>query len=219
MHCQFCNQEFASKYTLRRHIQRKHKNMNETEMDDSMSDASDNDDSSSKTTNDSISEDSLSDVSTDNEDQTNEDSENVEEEDDDEEENFWTLMIRETVNFICHKRLADGSPAHIATDVSQLLEGNGLKYFIKKLKERHDEIREISCKMEYDDLLELLWTKSNTLSEKVPSDTSSADCEEAIWKKYKFLIKKKIVENKEELKPLVESEDESGDEEPNELEE
>ncbi|MCP4353543.1 MAG: hypothetical protein GY795_49470 [Desulfobacterales bacterium] len=49
------------------------------------------------------------------------------------------------------------------------------------------------------------------MSKKLSVDTSVEDCEEAIWKKYKFLIKKKITENQDELKPLVETEDESDD--------
>ncbi len=59
----------------------------------------------------------------------------------------------------------------------------------------------------------LLSKKSAKMSKKLPVDTSVEDCEEAIWKKYKFLIKKKIIENQDELKPLVESEDESDDDE------
>ncbi len=220
MHCQFCNQEFASKYTLRRHIGRKHRNMNETEMDDSMSDASDLSDSSQSST-DSYSncKDIFSSM-----DLTSKtiDIENEEEyEDDDEQEGFWTLIIRETVENICHKRIVNGLPAHLSdlTDVSQLLEGKNLKNFIRRLKERYDEIREISSASNNDDLAMLLRKKSVKLSKKLHVDTNVEDCEEAIWKKYKFLIKKKIVENQEELKPLVESQDESGDEEQNELEE
>ncbi|MCP4337257.1 MAG: hypothetical protein GY679_05435, partial [Mycoplasma sp.] len=133
----------------------------------------------------------------DNKDQASEtvDMENEEEQEegDDEEESFWTLIIRETVDSICHERLANGHPAHLSdlTEVSQLLEGKNLSAFIRRLKERYNEIREISFAGDNDDLAMLLSKKSAKMSKKLSVDTSVEDCEEAIWKKYKFLIKKK----------------------------
>ncbi len=111
-------------------------------MDDSKSNASDNGSSdSSQNSNDSNTSHNDMFSSMDNKDQTSEimDIENEEEqEEDDEEEDFWTLIIRETVDSICHKRLADGHPARLSnlTDVSQLLEGQNLSAFIRRLKER-----------------------------------------------------------------------------------
>jgi len=159
MHCQFCKQEFVSKYTLERHISRKHK---ESDMDDNISVESDNNTDSDRTDDSDISEASM-----DNEDQNSDTS--VDEE---EEKDFWNIMIKETVKHLCYGRIANGLPAHIPdiADLSEFLEGQNLSAFINRLRKRYREIRDISTASDNDDLLDLLNAKMGRMWPKVPSD-------------------------------------------------
>ncbi len=208
MQCQFCNRAFASKYTLRRHIAHFHREMKfeETEeniKDDTFSSAIDSDDTKTD-----ISTNSESSDVDENIDEENKESDEQSEKDDEleeKEDSFWTLLIRETVKEIYNERKARGLPGHSPelTEVSQLFDGKNLSALIDRLRNRYSEICDITSAAEADSLMELIHKKQLKIQDELPGESIEEEGEEMAWNRYKFIIRKRIIENSEEFMPLV----------------
>jgi predicted Fe-S protein YdhL (DUF1289 family) len=197
MYCEACGRTYATKFSYQRHLLTKHSNVLRNVEEDS-------------TSNDSGSE------ASDN--VQNQDSQDISDRESETPEDFWTLLIKDTVETIVKDRIANGKPGHFEEldNVYQLLEGKNLSGFISHMKERYHHIKRIHDTIENDSVLHLIGQKTTALEEKFGDDEFKDEAEDMAWKKYKYLVKKKIVDNLKELSPLVgggESEDEEEEEE------
>ena len=125
----------------------------------------------------------------------------------DQDNNFWTMLIQETVAQIVNERLADGIPGPVAAihNVEEMLEGKTLSKFISRMRDRYNEIKDIADAADDDSLMNMIQSKSEKILDtygETNGDFKDAASESA-WKKYKFLLKKKITDNSAQLEQLV----------------
>ena len=195
MFCDQCNRYFATKYTYKRHLLQKHgvtsPNTDETGYD--------SDDSKSTDSNNSMAtSQARPDIFEDNESDTSDTEEN---------EDFWTLLIHDTVLSIHNGRAAVGLPGPLPNiqRAGQLVEGKHLTNFINRLKENFHKIKQIYDASVNDTLLDLIQKQADKIQDKFEDSNEEVEDQavDMAWKKYKFLIKKKIANNIDELEPLV----------------
>ncbi len=133
------------------------------------------------------------------------------------EHNFWSLLIEETAEKIHNDRLGAGLPGPIReiSNLNQLVHGKWLSLIIKHLQNRYREIKEISDAAVDDTLLGMIGTKADkVVSEYEPANEDIAKEANAIaWKKYKLLVRKKIIDNLEQFQVLVGGEPDSDSDE------
>ncbi len=133
------------------------------------------------------------------------------------EANFWSLLIEETAEKIHNDRLGAGLPGPIQeiSNLNQLVHGKWLSLIIKHLQNRYREIKEISDAATDDTLLGMIGTKADkVVSEYEPANEDIAKEANAIaWKKYKLLVRKKIIDNLEQFQVLVGGEPDSDSDE------
>lgn len=179
MSCPACKKDFASKYTYKRHIQQLHPKMEY-----------DNVSSTQESDNENVSEENESET---------------EENDSEDELDFWTMLIRHTVEDICKNRKAQGLTECIPslTESEQMAEGVMLSQFMKKLREVYYDIEKIHEAGSGDSVLEKIETKLGKLQQQFEDDSFEDETQEMAWEKYKPLIRKKILENLDEFEDLV----------------
>ena len=149
------------------------------------------------------SENDVSDESMDND--IDYDSSDMEQSDEDEETNFWTILIKSVVSEIYTKRKALGKTGFLPglTTPEKMAEGKYLASFIKRLRLKYNEIKEMheaSCK---DPVIELIEDEVEELEEDSENSLFESEDEELTWKKYKPLIRKRILQNLDEIAVLV----------------
>jgi len=128
-----------------------------------------------------------------------------------EEDNFWKLLIEEMVANLESERMAQGIPIQLegVANIEELTDGKNLGILVKKLRETHANIKCISEASLSDPLLEMIENKSFKIQQKI-ADTDTADeADEIAWKKFKPMIKKKILKNAECFSRLLENDNES----------
>ncbi len=139
------------------------------------------------------------------EEETDEDEEDEEEEDDDDEEepDFWSLLIQETARKMHSERregdLDDQNEA--IHDASQLVTGKNLSMVMNHLKNRKRKIMEISEAANNDELIDLIEKKARKIEKQCEgaNEDITKEAEDIAWRKYKFLVKKKIIDNIEQF--------------------
>ena len=130
---------------------------------------------------------------------------NQDEHSEDEDANFWTILIRSVVSEIYMKRKALGKTGFLPglTTPEQMTEGKYLSSFIKRLRLKYNEIEEMheaSCK---DPVIELIEDEIEEQKEDSEDGSFESDDEELAWEKYKPLVKKRILQNLDEIDVLI----------------
>ncbi len=150
------------------------------------------------------------------EEETDEETED-EEEEEEEKPDFWSLVIQETARKIHSDRLAADLPGpdQEIQGVYQLLEGKALSKVMNHVKNRYREIKEISEAGNSDTLLDLIEKKARKIQEQFEgaNEDITKEAEDIAWRKYKFLVKKKIIDNIEHFQILVGGDHESDSDE------
>ncbi len=143
--------------------------------------------------------------------------EETEEEEEEEDPDFWSLMIQETARKIHNDHLAADLPGpdQEIQGVYQLVEGKTLSKLMNHLKNRYREIKEISEAANSDTLLDLIEKKARKIQEQYEgaNEDITKEAEDIAWRKYKFLVKKKIIDNIEHFQILVGGDHESDSDE------
>ncbi len=153
----------------------------------------------SKTLTRTTSEETISDVDTDGVE---------EEEEDDDETDFWNLLIRETVNSLVDEH--HGEP--IFKNVREVMDTKCMHAFINRMKEKFQIAEKIHEASLNDTLVGMIEKKSEKILEKFDDEEDiQGEAQDTAWKKYKYLVRKKVQNNLEELKPLAEEGSDGGD--------
>ena len=132
-----------------------------------------------------------------------EDEVDKEEVEDFEEPDFWQLLIRSVAKEIYTKRKADGSPGHISciTDAEQMAEGKFLSCICDLLRLKYYHVKKIYNAARKDATLNII---ENELERLIKQDKSiEKELQKIVWKKYRALLKKKILQNTDEFEILV----------------
>ncbi len=220
--CKICHKQFASKYSQKRHmdsvhisaprihakatLQLKTKRTSEPLI---KSDSDDDDASSVESTDSTRWMNKDMNIKSRYQDNVDEyDDENEQEEEEEENvDDFWTLLIRETVRSIKLERKSCGEPVATVQDSRDLLEGKELLAIIDHLKGTFYKMKCIVDASENDKVADLIQVKIEKLTEKF----DESDLEDMIpmaanmaWKKYRCLVKKKISDNIGEFDTLIE---------------
>ncbi len=150
----------------------------------------------------------------------NSDDEGSDEGTEEEGHDFWSLLTQETARKMHNDRLAADLPGpdEAIQDVYQLVEGKKLSIVMNHLKNRYRDIKEISEAANSDTLLGLIEKKAAKVEEQYEeaNEDISKEAEDIAWRKYKFLVKKKIIDNIEHFQILVGGDTESDTDEESE---
>jgi hypothetical protein len=191
-YCHICKRTFATKYVLEKHMSRVHAG------EEAMSDSSEeeetrstnssygsNRESDSEHTNKSSDEDIASDA---------------------ESDDFWKLLVRETVMALYSERVQEGLAGPLADveHVEDLLGKPFLPAIMKRMRERFTEIEDLGQAAEKDKLIHVIKSKAKKVFKQFKGENFEEEGNKIAWKKCKLLVKKKIEDNLDELKPLVE---------------
>lgn len=192
MQCEICDRNFATKYTLQRHMIGFHGKNNSEEDTESV-----------------ITEDNQS--------------EDTEMEDSNERPDFWNLLIKKTVATIIQWRISKGwEPSLDYTNPLDLCEGKMYSQLIQSLREEFELQGKLNSAQEDDNLINLIIKEKERMADKLTDDAFTDDDADYIaWNKYKYLVRKKVLQNLEELNPLVtiDEDDNDNDEEDSDQEE
>jgi hypothetical protein len=193
-YCHICKRTFATKYVLEKHMSRVHageeamsdsSEEEETKSSDSKNSYGSPRESDSEHTNKSSDEDIASDA---------------------ESDDFWKFLIRETVMALYSERVQEGlaGPLPDVENVEDLLGKPFLPAIMKRMRERFTEIEEVGEAAENDKLIHVIKSKAKKVFKQFKGENFKDEGNKIAWKKCKLLVKKKIEDNLDELKPLVE---------------
>lgn len=199
MNCEYCHKVFATKYTLKRHMAQVHSESFDTTTDSIKSESESTNGESTvplQESNGGDNSDPEEPMDSDSEEPTTED--------------FWTLLIRATVKQIYYQRIAAGLPVPIpdVDSAEELLEGKAFNQIFHQMRKTYSEHSALHNAAIMDCLLDIILSQSGSMFEDY--DTRGEDqkdydeqAEILAWKKYKFLIMKKVQNNLEEFDILV----------------
>ena len=125
-----------------------------------------------------------------------------------ESDDFWKLLVRETVMALYSERVQEGLAGPLADveNVEDLLGKPFLPAIMKRMRERFTEIEELGQAAENDKLIHVIKSKAKKVFKQFKEENFKDEGNKIAWKKCKLLVKKKIEDNLDELKPLVEVE-------------
>ena len=174
----------------------------ENEIEDVSSDLPSEDEEKSNPSNDIFNGSEIDDNSSN---EIEEETENSSESEEEEEPDFWNILIRRVVTEICTRRKADGKTPYLPfmTSANKMAEGKYLSQFANRLRMTYYEIEKIHNAGIGDSVLDLIENELEKLKTNFMDESFEEEISEMAWKKYKPLIRKRILQNLEELEVLV----------------
>lgn len=126
-----------------------------------------------------------------------------------EPEDFWTLLIRATVKEIYFQRIMNDLPVPIPdTNAEDFLEGKIFNSVLSQMRKQYNQYKDLHNAADDDKLLDIILSTSMAMFEHYDTSGNDEDAFEEqaeilAWKKFKYLIKKKIQNNLDEFDILI----------------
>ena len=121
-----------------------------------------------------------------------------------EEDDFWHLLIESVAAGIYEQRKTDGKPGVLPfiTHPKQIAEGEYLSHFTDQLRLTYNQIERIYNAGCDDSVLNLIEDEFEKQRKHI-TDEQDSKIQAKVWKKNRALIRKKMLQNLDDLKVLV----------------
>ena len=104
------------------------------------------------------------------------------------------------------ERVQEGLPGPFPTvkHTRELLDKTFFPHLMERMRKRLVELEKINDAAEPDKLLSTIQLKAEKMTKRFKKENIKDEADRNAWRKCKILIKKKLADNMDELKPLVE---------------